>query len=153
MNINVKKWVYASAAGAVLALGVAGGAWAFGEGMFASVSGSQAAQVASQHIPNGVATDVDFDYDQHTGSRYEVDVRADGKQYEVLVDAKTGEVLASNEERDDERFDDEHDKHERGERHHHEKYEMMPSATDKAAASDVANLKVASDASASAASK
>ena len=72
-------------------LGVAGaaGTMAFKEGMFAKVSGQQAAAAAVAEV-GGVVKDVDYKYKQHLGGRYKVEILKDGVEYEALVDAQNG---------------------------------------------------------------
>ena len=104
----------------VSSLGVAGaaGVVAFKEGMFAQVSGQQAAATAVAQV-GGVAKDVDYKYKQHLGGRYKVEILKDGVEYEALVDAQSGKVLAVAQDNDqDKRHFDKHDEH-----HKHDNYD------------------------------
>ncbi|MDO1510730.1 MULTISPECIES: PepSY domain-containing protein [unclassified Neisseria] len=76
------------------ALSVVGGALiaAFSFGLFAPVSGKEAAANAVAQT-GGYAKEVEFEYDYHTGGRYEVEVLADGLKHKVIVDADDGKVL------------------------------------------------------------
>lgn len=101
-------------------LGVAGAAdtMAFKEGMFAKVSGQQAAAAAVAEV-GGVVKDVDYKYKQHLGGRYKVEILKDGVEYEALVDAQNGKVLAVAQDDDqDKRHFSKHDKH-----HKHDNYD------------------------------
>ncbi len=92
-TMTAKKIIATITASAILALiaGVAVAAFSFG--LFAPVSGKQAAAAATAQT-GGYADDVEFEYGYHTGSRYEVDVIAGGQKHEVIVDANNGKVLA-----------------------------------------------------------
>ena len=120
-------------------LGVAGaaGAVAFKEGMFAQVSGQQAAATAVAQV-GGVAKDVDYKYKQHLGGRYKVEILKDGVEYEALVDAQSGKVLAVAQDNDqDKRHFDKYDKHDK----HHKHDNAEPSSsqnTDYQAPADAA---------------
>lgn len=60
------------------------------------ISYEQAARIAVGHIGDGTAVEVDFDHEEHQGSYFEVDVRAaDGREYDVKIDARTGKVWSS----------------------------------------------------------
>lgn len=65
---------------------------AFSFGLFAPVSGKQAAASAVAQT-GGYAKEVEFEYDYHTGGHYEVEVLADGMKHDVIVDADNGQVL------------------------------------------------------------
>lgn len=67
-------------------LGVAGaaGAVAFKEGMFAQVSGQQAAATAVAQV-GGVAKDVDYKYKQHLGGRYKVEILKTGSNMRLWL--------------------------------------------------------------------
>ncbi|WP_416191316.1 PepSY domain-containing protein [Neisseria sp. CCUG12390] len=91
--MNAKKIITGLAACAAVSLVAAAGITAFSFGLFAPVSGKQAAAAAVAHT-GGYAEEVDFEYDYYTGSRYEVDTIADGRRHEVIVDAGSGKVLA-----------------------------------------------------------
>ena len=55
-----------------------------------------AAQFASHKVGGGIAVDVDFDTTRSKPDHFDVEIRkADGRQYEVEVHARTGEVLSS----------------------------------------------------------
>jgi peptidase propeptide and YPEB domain protein len=91
---------------------------AFKEGMFAKVSGQQAAAAAVAEV-GGVVKDVDYKYKQHLGGRYKVEILKDGVEYEALVDAQNGKVLAVAQDDDqDKRHFGKHDKH-----HKHDNYD------------------------------
>lgn len=101
-------------------LGVAGaaGTMAFKEGMFAKVSGQQAAAAVVAEV-GGVVKDVDYKYKQDLGGRYKVEILKDGVEYEALVDAQNGKVLAVTQDDDqDKRHLGKHDKH-----HKHDNYD------------------------------
>ncbi|WP_373747411.1 PepSY domain-containing protein [Neisseria dentiae] len=91
--MTVKKIITAITASAILALIIGIAATAFSFGVFAPVSGKQAAAAAVAQT-GGYAEDVEFEYDYYTGSRYEVEVIADGQKHKVIVDANSGKVLA-----------------------------------------------------------
>ena len=66
-----------------------------------------------------MAKDVDYKYKQHLGGRYKVEILKDGVEYEALVDAQSGKVLAVAQDNDqDKRHFDKHDKH-----HKHDNYD------------------------------
>ncbi|KPN72852.1 MULTISPECIES: PepSY domain-containing protein [Neisseria] len=65
----------------------------FSLGFFAPVSGKEAVAAAVAHT-GGYAKEVEFEYDYYTGSRYEVEVIANGLEHNVIVDADNGKVLA-----------------------------------------------------------
>ncbi len=92
-TMTVKKIIAAITASAILALIAGIAITAFSFGVFAPISGKQAAAAATAQT-GGYADDVEFEYDYHTGSRYEVDVIAGGQKHEVIVDANNGKVLA-----------------------------------------------------------
>lgn len=91
--MTAKKIITAITASAILALIAGIAVTAFSFGLFAPISGKQAAAAATAQI-GGYAKDVEFEYDFHTGGRYEVDVIAGGQKHEVIVDANSGKVLA-----------------------------------------------------------
>ena len=110
-----KKLIIAGIIASSLGVAGAAGTMAFKEGMFAKVSGQQAA-VAEV---GGVVKDVDYKYKQHLGGRYKVEILKDGVEYEALVDAQSGKVLAVAQDDDqDKRHFSKHDKH-----HKHDNYD------------------------------
>ncbi|OSI10162.1 PepSY domain-containing protein [Neisseria canis] len=76
----------------VFGIAASAGAVAFSLGMFAPVSGGQAAAAAVAKV-GGYAKEVEFEYNYHTGGHYEVDVLAEGLKHKVIVDASSGQVL------------------------------------------------------------
>ena len=66
----------------------------------------------------GVVKDVDYKYKQHLGGRYKVEILKDGVEYEALVDAQNGKVLAVAQDDDqDKRHFGKHDKHHKHDNH------------------------------------
>ena len=113
--IATRKIITALSLTAVLSIVAAAGAAAFSYGLFAPVSGKQAAASAIAQI-GGFAKEVEYEYKPHIGGRYQVEVAGqDGREYEVLVSAESGQVqtvqLAENKER--KHHDEEEPKHER----------------------------------------
>ena len=110
-----KKLIIAGIIASSLGVAGAAGTMAFKEGMFAQVSGQQAAATAVAQV-GGVAKDVDYKYKQHLGGRYKVEILKDGVEYEALVDAQSGKVLAVAQDNDqDKRHFDKHHKHDNAE--------------------------------------
>lgn len=106
-----KKLIIAGIIASSLGVTGAAGTMAFKEGMFAKVSGQQAAAAAVAEV-GGVVKDVDYKYKQHLGGRYKVEILKDGVEYEALVDAQNGKVLAVEQDDDqDKRHFGKHDKH------------------------------------------
>ena len=113
-----KKLIIAGIIASSLGVAGAAGVVAFKEGMFAQVSGQQAVATAVAQV-GGVAKDVDYKYKQHLGGRYKVEILKDGVEYEALVDAQSGKVLAVAQDDDqDKRHFDKHDEH-----HKHDNYD------------------------------
>lgn len=113
-----KKLIIAGIIASSLGVAGAAGTMTFKEGMFAKVSGQQAAAAAVAEVGGGVK-DVDYKYKQHLGGRYKVEILKDGVEYETLVDAQNGKVLAVAQDNDqDKRHFDKHDKH-----HKHDNYD------------------------------
>ena len=107
-----KKLIIAGIIASSLGVTGAAGTMAFKEGMFAKVSGQQAAAAAVAEV-GGVVKDVDYKYKQHLGGRYKVEILKDGVEYEALVDAQNGKVLAVEQDDDqDKRYFGKHDNHE-----------------------------------------
>lgn len=129
-----KKLIIAGIIASSLGVAGAAGAVAFKEGMFAQVSGQQAAATAVAQV-GGVAKDSDYKYKQHLGGRYKVEILKDGVEYEALVDAQSGKVLAVAQDNDqDKRHFDKYDKH-----HKHDNAEPSSSQnTDYQASADAA---------------
>ena len=112
-----KKLIIAGIIASSLGVAGAAGTMAFKEGMFAKVSGQQAAAAAVAEV-GGVVKDVDYKYKQHLGGRYKVEILKDGVEYEALVDAQNGKVLAVAQDDDqDKRHFDKHDKHDKHHKH------------------------------------
>lgn len=135
-----KKLIIAGIIASSLGVAGAAGAVAFKEGMFAQVSGQQAAATAVAQV-GGVAKDVDYKYKQHLGGRYKVEILKDGVEYEALVDAQSGKVLAVAQDNDqDKRHFDKYDKHDKHDKHHkHDNAEPSSSQnTDYQAPADAA---------------
>ena len=106
-----KKLIIAGIIASSLGVAGAAGTMAFKEGMFAKVSGQQAAAAAVAEV-SGVVKDVDYKYKQHLEGRYEVEILKDGVEYEALVDAQNGKVLAVAQDDDqDKRYFGKHDNH------------------------------------------
>ena len=57
-----------------------------------TISEDEAAMIANSMI-QGQVVDVDFEKRKHGRSYYEVEIRKDGRTYEVYVDAQTGELI------------------------------------------------------------
>ena len=58
------------------------------------ISHERAAEIASEAVGGGRVTDVEFDRD-FSGDHFEVEVISkDGHEYDVILDAKSGKVLA-----------------------------------------------------------
>ena len=113
-----KKLIIAGIIASSLGVAGAAGTMAFKEGMFTKVSGQQAAAAAVAEV-GGVVKDVDYKYKQHLGGRYKVEILKDGVEYEALVDAQNGKVLAVAQDDDqDKRHFGKHDKH-----HKHDNYD------------------------------
>ena len=129
-----KKLIIAGIIASSLGVAGAAGTMAFKEGMFAKVSGQQAAAAAVAEV-GGVVKDVDYKYKQHLGGRYKVEILKDGIEYEALVDAQNGKVLAVAQDDDqDKRHFGKHDKH-----HKHDNAEPSSSQnTDYQAPADAA---------------
>jgi uncharacterized membrane protein YkoI len=66
------------------------------------------ASAKALEVANGSITDIELDND---GNRphYEVDILHEGYEYDVKVDAKTGEIMEQKREREDDRDDDSDD--------------------------------------------
>lgn len=71
-----------------------------------TISEEEAAMIANSMI-GGRVVDVDYEKRKHGRSYYEVEIRKDGRTYEVYVDAKTGQLLDMGGERDRDRDRDE----------------------------------------------
>ena len=113
-----KKLIIAGIIASSLGVAGAAGTMAFKEGMIVKVSGQQAAAAAVAEV-GGVVKDVDYKYKQHLGGRYKVEILKDGVEYEALVDAQNGKVLAVAQDDDqDKRHFSKHDKH-----HKHDNYD------------------------------
>ncbi len=113
--IATRKIITALSLTAILGIAAAAGAAAFAYGLFAPVSGQQAAASAAAQI-GGFAKEVEYEYKPHIGGRYQVEVIGrDNREYEVLVSAENGQVqavqLAENKER--KHHDEEEREHER----------------------------------------
>ena len=67
-----------------------------------TISEEEAAMIANSMI-GGRVVDVDYEKRKHGRSYYEVEIRKDGRTYEVYVDAKTGQLLDMGGERDRDR--------------------------------------------------
>ena len=67
-----------------------------------TISEEEAAMIANSAI-GGRVVDVDYEKRKHGRSYYEVEIRKDGRTYEVYVDAKTGQLLDMGGERDRDR--------------------------------------------------
>lgn len=63
----------------------------------ARISAAAAVRAATVHVP-GRATDVDFEYGQN---HYKVEVKANGQEHEIFIDAASGRVIDSRAEADD----------------------------------------------------
>ena len=110
-----KKLIIAGIIASSLGVAGAAGTMAFKEGMFAKVSGQQAAAAAVAEV-GGVVKDVDYKYKQHLGGRYKVEILKDGVEYEALVDAQNGKVLAVAQDDDqDKRHFSKHDNYDNAE--------------------------------------
>lgn len=66
----------------------------------AKVSLTQAALIAEQHV-NGKSVKAEFDHSVRRGWIYDVEVVSGIKVFDVKVDAQSGKVLSSREDRDD----------------------------------------------------
>ncbi len=75
--------------------------------------GAKAAARAAQAAVGGRVVDVDYEHRKHGRSYYKVEIKKNGREYKVIVDAESGRVLRS--WLDD---DDDH-KSSRGKRHKH----------------------------------
>ena len=86
----------ASAMMAISAPAVAGDdQWYYEQNRSQFITYDQAAKSAEQAVAGGRVVDVEFDHDRR-GDHFEVEVRdAQGREYDVIVDAKTGKVLSS----------------------------------------------------------
>lgn len=59
------------------------------------ISHDQAAEAALKAVgKNGRVMEVEFDHDWN-GDHFDVEVLAEGREYDVIVEAKTGKVLSS----------------------------------------------------------
>lgn len=113
-----KKLIIAGIIASSLGVAGAAGTMAFKEGMFAKVSDQQAAAAAAVAEVGGVVKDVDYKYKQHLGGRYKIEILKDGVEYEALVDAQNGKVLAVAQDDDqDKRHFGKHDKHHKHDNH------------------------------------
>lgn len=62
------------------------------------ISYEKAGEAAAAKV-GGTVEQIDFEYSKRRGAYFEVEVRdQDGQEYEVEVDAKTGEILSSRQE-------------------------------------------------------
>lgn len=58
------------------------------------ISHERAAEIANEAVGGGRVTDVEFDRD-YSGDHFEVEVIGkDGREYDVIIDAKSGKVLS-----------------------------------------------------------
>ncbi|MDO4222626.1 MAG: PepSY domain-containing protein [Acinetobacter sp.] len=74
----------------------------------AQISAQQAASIAAKQV-GGKVTDVDYERRSVGASYYDVEVRkSNGQKYDVRVNAKTGKVMSSRLDRDDD-WDDRND--------------------------------------------
>ena len=64
------------------------------------ISYEKAIELAKKEVPNGTVTDVDLDREGQTYV-YEVELYQNGMEYEVFLDARTGNVLKSNSYKDE----------------------------------------------------
>lgn len=92
--LSTRKIIATLTVAAIIGQAAAAGTTAFSYGMFAPISGKQAAAAAIAQT-GGYAKDVDFEYNYHIGGRYEVGILSNGQKYEVIVDATNGKILAS----------------------------------------------------------
>ena len=72
-----------------------------------TISEEEAAMIANSMI-GGRVVDVDYEKRKHGRSYYEVEIRKDGRKYEVYVDAQTGELIDQDRverDRDDDRIE------------------------------------------------
>ena len=76
--------------------------------------GAKAAARAAQAAVGGRVVDVDYEHRKHGRSYYKVEIKKNGREYKVIVDAESGRVLRS-------WLDDDDDDHKssRGKRHKH----------------------------------
>lgn len=75
------------------------------------ISKKQAGQIAQKQIKNSKVKKVEFDHDSHYGATFDVElVNAQGMEYDVKVNAKTGKIIAQDhDDRDDHHDRDDHD--------------------------------------------
>lgn len=60
------------------------------------ISPDQAHDIAQKHLNAQFISDVDFDYSHRHGAHYEVEaIDSKGREYNVIIDAKTGKVITS----------------------------------------------------------
>ena len=60
------------------------------------ITREKAAQIASNKVGGGTAVEVEFDRSRSKPDHFDVEIRkADGRKYDVEVNARTGEVLSS----------------------------------------------------------
>ena len=65
------------------------------------ISHDKAAEIAIQAAGGGIVTDVDFEYSQYRGARFEVEVHHNGMEHDIVIDAKSGKIRRHSVERDD----------------------------------------------------
>ena len=65
------------------------------------ISHDKAAEIAIQAAGGGVVTDVDFEYSQYRGARFEVEVHHNGMEHDIVIEAKSGKIRRHSVERDD----------------------------------------------------
>lgn len=99
-----RKLLLPLAALVLISAAAAGTAAAFSHGLFAKVSPKQAAATAVART-GGYAEKVKFKYRHHSSGHYKVEtLTADGHEFDVLISAENGKILAVREDFDDDRL-------------------------------------------------
>ena len=109
----MKKWMMIPALAGVLVIGGVAMAGNAGQSLAATPKGlltmEEAEAIAVKSV-DGKVTQIELDREK-SGDIYEVEVKSDGVEYDLDIDAKTGKVLRTDkDDYDDDDFDDSDDK-------------------------------------------
>lgn len=65
------------------------------------ISYEKAKEIAIKASGGGEVREIEFDYNEYLGARFELDVIFEGMDHEIEIDAKTGEISHHETKRDD----------------------------------------------------
>ncbi|QGN34954.1 PepSY domain-containing protein [Microlunatus sp. Gsoil 973] len=84
------------------------------------ISKSRAVTIAKHRIPGARVTEVEVER-EHGRTFFEVELVKHHKEYEVLINARTGKVVSAHRDRDDDGHHGRHRHHEHGDDHKHDR--------------------------------